>query len=74
MMNTQLQTIPTLTPGGNVNAYIQTVSGFDILSLEREQALGQRLAYEDDLDAARELVTVCGSYCQVLQRLRLRSG
>ena len=56
MMNTQLQTIPTLTPGGNVNAYIQTVSGFDILSLEREQALGQRLAYEDDLDAARELV------------------
>tara|TARA_B100000767_G_C19723721_1_gene518499 strand:- start:355 stop:1212 length:858 start_codon:yes stop_codon:yes gene_type:complete len=55
-MNTQLQTIPILTPGGNVNAYIQTVSGFDILSLEREQALGQRLAYEDDLDAARELV------------------
>ncbi len=55
-MNTQLQTIPILTPGGNVNAYIQTVSGFDILSLEREQTLGQRLAYEDDLDAARELV------------------
>lgn len=56
LMNTQLQTIPVLTPGGNVNAYMQTVSGFDVLSLEREQALGRRLAFEDDLDAARELV------------------
>lgn len=55
-MNTQLQTIPVLTPGGNVNAYMQTVSGFDILTLEREQELGRRLAFDDDLTAARELV------------------
>ena len=55
-MNTQLQTIPVLTPGGNVNAYMQTVSGFDILTLEREQELGRRLAFDDDLNAARELV------------------
>lgn len=55
-MNTQLQTIPVLTPGGNVNAYMQTVSGFGVLPLEREQELGRRLAFEDDLDAARELV------------------
>ena len=55
-MSTQLQTIPILTPGGNVNAYMQTVSGFDILTLEREQELGRRLAFDDDLDAARELV------------------
>ncbi len=55
-MTTELQTIPVLTPGGNVNAYMQTVSGFDVLSVEREQELGRRLAFEDDLDAARELV------------------
>ena len=55
-MSKELQAIPVLTPGGNVNAYIQAVSTFDILSVEREQELGRRLAYEDDLDAARELV------------------
>ena len=55
-MTTQLQTIPVLTPGGNVNAYMQAVSSFDVLTVEREQELGRRLAFEDDLDAARELV------------------
>lgn len=55
-MNRQLQTIPVLTPGGNVNAYMQTVSGFDILSFEREQELGYQLVDQGDLEAARELV------------------
>lgn len=55
-MNNQLQTIPILTPGSNVNTYIQTVSSFDMLSLEREQELGRRLAFEEDINAARELV------------------
>ena len=55
-MSTQLQTIPVLTPGSNVNSYIQTVSSFDMLTLEREQELGRRLVLEDDLNAARELV------------------
>ena len=55
-MSTQLQTIPVLTPGSNVNSYIQTVSSLDMLTLEREQELGRRLVLEDDLNAARELV------------------
>jgi RNA polymerase sigma-32 factor len=55
-MNTQLQTIPVLIPGGNVNAYMQTVSGFDILSFDREQELGYQLAEQGDVEAARELV------------------
>lgn len=55
-MNTQLQAIPALTPGANVNTYIQTVSSFDMLTFEREQELGRRLVLEDDLNAARELV------------------
>ena len=55
-MSTQLQTIPVLTPGGSVDAYMQAISGFGVLSAEREQQLGHRLVDEDDLEAARELV------------------
>ncbi len=55
-MNMQLQAIPSLSPGGNVNAYMATVGGFPVLSAEREQELARRLVDRDDLDAARELV------------------
>lgn len=56
MMNTQLRTIPVLTPGGDINAYIASASSFDILTVEREQMLARRLVDSGDLDAARELV------------------
>ena len=56
MTNTQLQTIPTLTPGGDINAYIASVGRFDILSVEREQQLARQLVNDGDLNAARELV------------------
>ncbi len=39
-----------------MNAYVQTVSGFPILSAEEEKALAERFYYENDLDAARKLV------------------
>ncbi len=55
-MKTQLQAIPVLTPGGNINAYMHSVSSFDILTVEREQELAHRLVDEDDLASARELV------------------
>ncbi|MGB5325271.1 MAG: RNA polymerase sigma factor RpoH [Pseudomonadales bacterium] len=55
-MSTQLQAIPVLTPGSNINAYMATVNTFELLSPEREQALAIRLHDEDDLNAARELV------------------
>ena len=55
-MSTQLQAIPVLTPGGNINAYMQSVSSFPVLTVEREQELARRLADDGDLDAARELV------------------
>ena len=55
-MSTQLQAIPSLAPGANINTYIQTVGGFDILSAEREQELARDLAYNGNLEAARELV------------------
>jgi RNA polymerase sigma-32 factor len=45
-----------LSPGGNINAYIQAVSAFPVLSQEREQELAQALYYREDLASARELV------------------
>jgi RNA polymerase sigma-32 factor len=43
-------------PTGSIEAYIQTVSRFPILSLEEERTLAHRWRDEGDLDAARGLV------------------
>jgi RNA polymerase sigma-32 factor len=55
-MSKDLQPLMMLTPGGNINAYIQAVNAVPVLSLEREQQLAQALFFRDDLSAARELV------------------
>ena len=55
-MNTQLQAIPVLTPGSNINAYMASVNSFEVLSKDREQELGRRLVEQGDLEAARELI------------------
>ena len=54
-MSTAIQTV-NLVPGSNLSAYMQTVNSIPVLSAEREQALGERLYYQEDLEAARELV------------------
>ncbi|AJQ93560.1 RNA polymerase sigma factor RpoH [Gynuella sunshinyii] len=45
-----------LAPGQNLDAYIQVVNGFEILSAEEEKELAERLYYKGDLQAARQLV------------------
>lgn len=55
-MGTELQRVDVLAPGQNLNAYIQAVNGFAVLSAEEEQKLAGDLYYRDDLDAARRLV------------------
>jgi len=47
---------PVPMPTGSIEAYIQTVSRFPILSLEQERTLARRWRDEGDLDAARGLV------------------
>jgi RNA polymerase sigma-32 factor len=47
---------PVPMPTGSLEAYIQTVSRFPILSLEEERSLARRWRDEGDLDAARNLV------------------
>lgn len=55
-MSTQLQPLQQLVPGGDLSAYIQSVSSIPLLSAERERELGESLFYQGDLEAARELV------------------
>ena len=45
-----------MAPGANLPAYVQAVSAIPMLSAEREQALAEKLFYEDCVDSARELV------------------
>ena len=55
-MNKALQTMEWMSPGGNLNAYIQGTATVPILTIEEERALGEALYYNDDLDAARRMV------------------
>lgn len=55
-MKNALQTMEWMTPGANLNAYIQGTATVPILSLDEEKALCGSLYYDDDLDAARKLV------------------
>ena len=45
-----------MVPGANLGAYVQAVSAIPMLSLEREQALAEKLYYDECVDSARELV------------------
>ncbi|NOX49382.1 MAG: RNA polymerase sigma factor RpoH [Gammaproteobacteria bacterium] len=53
---TNLMALPSLAPGRDLDAYLNTISGLQILSVEDEQALAKRFYYDQDLAAARELV------------------
>ena len=55
-MTKALQTMEWMTPGSNLNAYIQGASSIPILSAEEEKSLGESLFYNEDLDSARKLV------------------
>ena len=51
-----LMPVDRMAPGANLAAYVQSVSGIPVLSAEREQELAGRLYYDNDVQAARELV------------------
>ena len=55
-MSTQLQPIDQMAPGANLAAYVQAVASIPVLSVEREQELARQLHYQNDVQAARELV------------------
>lgn len=51
-----LRAVDQMVPGANLGAYVQAVSSIGVLTAEREHALAEQLFYEDDVQAARELV------------------
>ncbi len=55
-MNTSLAPVDQLVPGANLAAYVQAVSSIPVLSAEQERELAEDLFYNDNLEAARQLV------------------
>jgi RNA polymerase sigma-32 factor len=49
-------TAPVPMPTGSLEAYIQTVNRFPMLSAEEERSLARRYRQDEDLEAARQLV------------------
>lgn len=56
-MTTTALTAANLTPGLNLTTYIQTVNAVEPLSADKEKELAIRLWEQNDVEAARELVT-----------------
>lgn len=55
-MSNSLQAIGQLSPGHDLNGYIQTVNTIPVLTAQEEHDLAVRLHRDGDLDAARRLV------------------
>ena len=55
-MSQSLQPVDQMVPGANLAAYVQAVSTIPVLSVERERELAEDLYFNDNLQAARELV------------------
>jgi len=53
---TSLQGMDALTPGADLQAYINSVHSIGVLTPEEEKKLAEDLYYRNDLDAARKLV------------------
>ena len=56
IMSNELQVINVLSPGANIEAYVQSVNSISVLSSEQERELGVRLYETGEVDAARQLV------------------
>ena len=55
-IGTALREMEALAPGGDLQAYINSVHSIGILTPEEERKLAEDLYYRNDLDAARKLV------------------
>ncbi|WP_428035425.1 RNA polymerase sigma factor RpoH [Amphritea sp.] len=55
-MGKSLRVIEVLSPGQNLEAYIRQVTAIPVLTVEEERGLAERLYFENDLEAARQLV------------------
>jgi RNA polymerase sigma-32 factor len=56
MTTAALVPVSLSVPGVNLGSYMTTVNSIPVLSVEEERALAERYYYEEDVDAARQLV------------------
>ena len=55
-MSTSLQSVHALVPGANLEAYVHAVNSIPLLTPEQERELAENLYYQQDLEAARQMV------------------
>lgn len=55
-MTTSLQPVYALVPGANLEAYVHAVNSIPLLTPEQERELGESLFYQQDVEAARQMV------------------
>jgi RNA polymerase sigma-32 factor len=55
-VSTGIQQLDVMSPGGNLESYLQNVNSIPMLSAEREAELAEKLFHQGDVDAARQLV------------------
>ena len=55
-MSNSLLPVDQMVPGANLTAYVQAVGSIPILTVERERELAEDLYFNENLEAARELV------------------
>ena len=55
-MSTSLQSVHALVPGANLEAYVHAVYSIPLLTPEQERELAENLFYQQDLEAARQMV------------------
>ena len=80
LINSETQTIMTdslpikqvlaheLTPGQNLETYLRTVQGIQKLTAEEERELAEKLYYQEDVSAARQLILSSLRYVVPLAR------
>ena len=55
-MSKSLLPVDQMVPGANLSAYVQAVGSIPVLTVERERELAEDLYFNENLEAARELV------------------
>ena len=55
-MAQNVMALPSIAPGADIDAYLNTISQFPILEPEHEKQLAEKFREDGDLNAARELV------------------
>lgn len=52
LLNIQM---PTLMPQGSIEAYLRMINSYPMLTSEQEKSLGEKLYYQQDVEAAKQL-------------------